>query len=224
MCHKPECECDLRHRLLDFVAFEGFDLGKIIITGAGRAGTSFVMRLFIRLGLDTGFSAEKDGYGGAVRAGCEWRIEAEYAEPFELLKAAIDRAPRILKSPDWGLLLKEFIDQGFIEVDHVFIPWRDLDVAAKSRLDVGLGWQICEDIDDYDYQVMDQASVHALAFGRAIEACLVHRLPYTLMEFPRFVEDGEYCWQKLSEGVEMNRKEFDAVYDGLANPQQIKWR
>jgi hypothetical protein len=198
-------------------------MGKIIITGAGRSGTSFLILLLTRLGFDTGYKAYQEPYGKSIRAGCEWEIEAAYGEAPEIIKAAIEKAPEVLKSPEWGLVMKEFCRRGLMEVDHCFIPVRDLDVAAKSRIDAGLFWQVCE-TDDYNYLVMDQASVHALALGRAVEACLMCEIPYTIMLFPRLVRDMEYCWEKMSEGLRMDRKEFERLYGELANPGQIKWK
>lgn len=198
-------------------------MGKIIITGAGRSGTSFLILLLTRMGFDTGYEAYREPYGESIRAGCEWEIAAAYGEPSGVIKAAIEEAPRVLKSPEWGLVMKEFCRRGLMEVEHCFIPVRDLDVAARSRIDAGLYWQVCPS-DDYAYLVMDQASVHALALGRAIEACLMCEIPYTIMLFPEFVRDMEYCWERMREGVEMDRGEFERLYRELANPKQIKWK
>lgn len=198
-------------------------MGKIIITGSGRSGTSFLVMLLTRLGFDTGYKAGNEGYGDKIRAGCEWKIRAEYTESGDVIKAAIDQAPRVVKSPEWGLVMKEFCRRGILEVDHCYIPVRDLDVAAKSRIDAGLNWQVCE-TDDYEYLVMDQASVHALALGRALEACLVCDIPYTLMMFPRFVKDARYCYNAVLEGLPVEWGTFVEVFMELANPKQIKWR
>ena len=38
---------------------------KTLIIGPGRAGTSFLMRVLTRLGFDTGFTRDNDGYDEA---------------------------------------------------------------------------------------------------------------------------------------------------------------
>jgi len=197
---------------------------KVIITGPGRSGTTFLVQLLTRLGLDTGFTPYQEPVQAEWRAGCEHVVEGPFQPPFTELTGVLAAAPYILKSPEWALSLKAFVQHGLMEVDHVLIPVRDLDVAARSRLDVGLGWQVCE-TDDYEYQVMDQASVHALALGRALEACLICDLPYTLLTFPRLVTDWTYCYERVTRAFpNLERLEFKHRWSHLAKPEQIRWK
>jgi hypothetical protein len=196
---------------------------KVIITGPGRSGTTFLVQVLTRLGFDTGYDAYHEHYNDDWRAGCEQRVELDLSSSTQEWRDALAEAPRILKSPEWALVLKGFVLSGAMDVEHVFIPVRDLDVAAASRLDAGLDWQVCE-TDDYEYKVMDQASVHALALGRALEACLVCDIPYTLMMFPRLVQDEQYCYDCLVEGLEVDREDFGVVFSDLARPQQVRWK
>jgi hypothetical protein len=197
-------------------------VGKIIITGPGRSGTSFLVQLLTRLGFDTGFQPGQEGYSEATRAGCEHRLTVSIAGGY-IDREAIDNAPRILKSPAWSLALKGFVQYGGMEVDHVFIPVRDLDMAAASRLDAGLDWMVMQ-TDDLEAKRQDQASVIAMVLGRAVEACEVCDIPYTIMHFPRLVKDAAYCRKKLGEGLDMEGKDFENVFAELANPAQVKWR
>lgn len=198
--------------------------GKTVIIGPGRAGTTFLVRLLTRLGFDTGYEPYgHEGYNARRRAGSEHHIKIDLHGPPEKAHEAISAGPRVLKSPELSLLLKGFVWAGVIEISHAFIPVRDLDLAARSRLDVQLEWHVCP-TDDYDYRVADQASVHAMVLGRALEACLVCEIPYTIIAFPRMVEEEQYCWDMLSEGLEMDRELFKHVYAELANPKQIVWR
>ncbi len=198
-------------------------LAKVIITGPGRSGTTFLVQLLTRLGFDTGYTPHDEHYNDKWRAGCEKRIELDLGSTVEEWKAELAVAPRILKSPEWALVLKGFVQAGILDVEYVFIPVRDLDVAAASRIDAGLDWQVCE-TDDYAYKVMDQASVHALALGRAIEACLICDIPYTMPLFPRLVQDEQYCYDCLSKCFEIDRDEFAEAFSGLARPEQVRWK
>jgi hypothetical protein len=199
-------------------------VGKILITGPGRSGTTFLLQALTRLGFDTGFEPGHEVCHKNWRAGCEWIVTGEFVPPYTELRRNIAAAPRVIKSPEWTLILKDFVQAGILPVEYVYIPLRDLEVAAKSRLDVGLDWQIIGPEADYDYRVMDQTSVHALALGYAIEACELCALPYTIMHFPRLVQDEWYCYWKLCEGLEIDRKEFHEVFKGLARPEQVRWR
>ena len=198
-------------------------MGKILIIGPGRSGSTFLVQLLTRLGFDTGFQPYNEPYGENTRAGCEWRVELDLNAPHDQWREQLNNMPRILKAPEWSLVLKHFVKERLVEVDHVFIPLRDLDIAAKSRLDVGLDWHV-EPTDDYNYKLMDQASVHALAFGRAVEACEICDLPYTIMHFPRFVENKPYCYWSLMNALSINWRMFEKVFDELAKPEKIKWR
>lgn len=94
----------------------------IVITGTGRAGTTFLVELLTHLGLETGFSIEsiqqmKDVHG---RAGLEHDIRN-------------GNCPFIVKSPyfcDYADLIAKRED---ISIEHVFVPIRDLNAAAESR-------------------------------------------------------------------------------------------
>lgn len=199
-------------------------MGKIIITGPGRAGTSFLVRLLTRLGEDTGWTPDEDGYNDEWRAGCEQRVIVSLLEG-DATKRNLDDAPRILKSPDWSFFLKPVFRAGWVEIDHVFIPFRDLDVSAKSRLSVGLHW-MCEALEgaSFDDLAGHQANIHALALGRTMEAVWVCGLPHTVMAFPNFVEDVDYCYGCLSRAFDLERGRFGEEWKKLANPKQIVWK
>ena len=196
-------------------------MGKVIITGPGRAGTSFLVRLLTRLGEDTGFTPERDHYDPRLRAGCEQRVIVNLING-RATRETIAAAPRVLKSPDWAFALKGLVRSGWLDVDHVIIPFRDLDESARSRISVGLDWQ-CVQVGTYEEKVADQANIHGLAFGRALEACLVCGLPYTVLMFPRLVQDEAYCYEGLSRAFDLNREEFERQWGQLSNPSQIVW-
>jgi len=139
----------------------------------------------------------------------------------EKIRRIIGAAPRVLKSPEWGLTLKRLLMEELIEVDHVLIPFRDLDVSARSRLDVKLDWMVAPELYGED-RVQDQAQILAMAFGRALEACLLYSLPCKVMVFPLFVKNADYCYRKIKDlGVE--RESFDREFAKLARPEQVKW-
>lgn len=194
-------------------------MGKILITGPGRSGTTFIVQLLTRLGLDTGFEPYNEPYFPEVRAGGERAMPIDiWNEKPEEIRAKIDKAARVLKSPEWGLVLKPLVKMEAIEVDHIIIPVRDLEEAAKSRLEVGLDWMVADNLKGED-RLINQATVKAVALGRAIEVCLLYDIPYTLMLFPRFVEDINYCWSKLF-WLGFNWSDFESKYYELAKRGQ----
>ena len=179
------------------------------------------MRLLTRLGEDTGFTPEKDGYREDWRAGCECQVIVRILNG-DIIRANLASAPRILKSPDWAFVLKNLVRNGWMQVDHVFIPFRDLDVTARSRLDVGLDWMM-DPGGTAEERETAQANIHGLALGRTLEACWVCGIPHTVMMFPHFVRDADYCYERLSRAFDPERTRFDEAFAELARPEQVKW-
>ena len=199
-------------------------MGKIIVTGPGRSGTTFIVQMLTRLGYDTGFEPGSEFYREEFRAGCEWNVPMDFdSDTPGDIRRAIDNAPRVLKSPQWSFVLKGLIAMGSLEVDHVIIPIRDIDVAATSRIDAGLDWLVDPNLVG-DERIRDQASIMALALGRAIEACYMYSIPCTMMMFPLLVEDVDYCYTKMMNLGDIDRGEFEKCFKDLARPNQIKWK
>ena len=94
---------------------------KIVITGTGRAGTTFLIRLFTLLGLPTGFRPEHVSRIAGANAGMELKIEA---------------APLIIKNPEIIRYLSLYVNKYSL---YVIIPVRDMSAAAKSRVRNGRG-------------------------------------------------------------------------------------
>lgn len=197
-------------------------MGKVIITGPGRAGTSFLVRLLTRLGEDTGFTRERDSYDPKLRAGCEQKAIVDLINE-KATRATISDMPRVVKSPDWSWVLKPLVQQGWLEVDHVIIPFRDVDVSAKSRLDVGLDWLIEGAWKEQWERFVAQANIHGLALGRTLNACWVCGLPHTVIMFPHMVQDADYCYDRLTRAFDLDRERFDEEWRNLARPEQIRW-
>ena len=194
--------------------------GKIIITGPGRSGTTFLVQLLTRLGYDTGFEPYNEPVAKEMRAGCEVQTQW-FGLPIKEKRANMEKAPRILKAPEWSMALKECLFEEVYPIDHVIIPIRDLRIAAQSRLDAGCHYMTIGTVDD-------QESVHALMLGKCIEACYLYDIPYTLMKFPRLVADAPYCYRCLNEvfgwdNYEQDVQEFYDKFNELSDVDSIKW-
>ncbi len=159
---------------------------KILITGTGRAGTTLLVRVLTDLGLDTGFDAESR-INEAARAGLEKQLDAP-------------DAPRIVKSPNVIRRLPAILAAGTVELEHVIIPIRDLDVAAASRVRM----------TKYGSNLHTRGGLLGTRFAnRQSEALAVlqyqlmltlaeFEVPHTYLVFPRFTRDWEYTHRQLS--------------------------
>ena len=160
---------------------------KIVITGTGRAGTTLLVRVLDELGLDTGMHEGKlTPYGAAVRAGLESRVD----DP---------DAPTVVKDLTLGCRLRPILAAGDVEIGHVLIPTRQLEVAAASRvraagygrLPFGRGALIGT------LRATQQKKVLRTIRSEIIDALDAADIPYTELEFPRFALDPAYTHEQL---------------------------
>lgn len=165
----------------------------IIITGTGRAGTTFLMELFTVLGLDTGFDRSQFPYDRECRAG----LEIDLRDP---------DAPFIVKQPELCETLPDVLANGDVAIDHALIPMRDLFSAAESRranvraarrADPGatpsrvLGGTVGTDDPE------EQEEVLARRFHTLIGTIARHGIPTTFLSYPDFLADPEALFKKL---------------------------
>jgi len=96
-----------------------------VITGTGRAGTTFLVKLLTNLGLDTGFTPNDliTKTDPIAHAGLEHDIRRA-------------SSPYIIKNPAFCDISHEIFARDDIAIDHIFIPIRDLTAAADSRREV----------------------------------------------------------------------------------------
>jgi hypothetical protein len=169
--------------------------GHVIISGTGRAGTTFLVQLLTELGLDTGFSDPYVRFREDRNAGMEWN------------RQNIASAPYILKSPalcdELGPLLKK--EKDFV-IDHAIIPIRDLYSAAESRRFVQ-GKGVSHFLMSRPFlgvkkwgirRPKEQESVLAQYFYQLLYTLAEHNIPTTLLYFPRLAKDPEYLFEKLN--------------------------
>lgn len=159
---------------------------KVIITGTGRAGTTLLVQVLTDLGLDTGFSPDHR-VDERINAGLEFRIESP-------------NAPRIVKDPNLSRRLGGLLDRGAVEIEHVIIPVRDLDVAVASRV---RNTKYGSNLHTFGglfgtARATRQREALALLFYELLYTVTRYDLPHTLLLFPRFTEDWEYTYEKLS--------------------------
>jgi hypothetical protein len=159
----------------------------VIITGTGRAGTTFLVQLLTELGMDTGFASSSDGIFSECNAG----MEKELADP---------NAPYIVKSPHLCMRLEQVLAVNpNIVVEHAIVPVRELEQAAESRRDVARrnrsitanGGLWLTDVP------LEQEDILARLFHQLLEVLARHEIPTTLLAFPRFVHDERYLFRNL---------------------------
>jgi hypothetical protein len=159
---------------------------KVIISGTGRSGTTFLVSLLSALGLDTGITDRnrERKYFEQCRAG----LEHEILDP---------KTPYIIKNPALCETLGKALATGRFVIDHAYIPVRDLESVAASRAAVGGAngsrpgglWGTSDPAM--------QGAVMAQMFHGLVHTLVANEIPHTFILFPRMVTDPAYTYRKL---------------------------
>ena len=184
---------------------------KIVITGTGRAGTSFLVQLLTYLGLDTGYTQDQLDLHAISNAGLEqpnWEKES---------------SPYIVKSPLIAESIHYTLATGAVEIDHILIPMRPLRHVSASRKRVSkLGGEGTPGGLDSGLSYQEQLNNHARQFFGLMMAIARYEIPHTLIEFPRLVLDCKYTYRQLLPVLEgVTYDQFSDSFARLAKPEFI---
>jgi len=204
----------------------------VVITGTGRAGTTFLVELFTHLGLETGFNTEsilrmKDQHSSA---GLERDIRN-------------NNCPFIVKSPWFCDYAEQVMSRDDISIEHVFIPIRDLNAAAESRRHVTrTGIQKLPFFKRFTRMVKPNISnkfTGGLWHTKSIdpgkqEDILVKQLyklmlaisekttPVTLIRYPRLTQDCPYLFGKLEPVLQgFSFEQFCETFHNVVRPELV---
>lgn len=182
----------------------------VVISGVGRSGTTFLIHLLTKLGLRTGFKAEKvtNHISKKSNAGLENNVRSHLA-------------PYIVKDPIMCDYIEEIVESDHIHLEHVYVPMRDLADAAKSRINItqnsggkptpGGMWKT-NDPDKQEQMLATQLYKLLVGLGKM-------ETPVTFLHFPTIVKDPKYLYEKLEYLVkEIDYAHFEEVFDEVANP------
>lgn len=174
---------------------------KVLITGTGRSGTTFLVALLTELGCDTGFS--KHNYMNNVDEKCLGGLENNFVTN--------DNA-YILKNPFFCIQIPQIIDNGF-DIKMIYIPFRDISFVANSRKKHGIGaaggvWLT----DNPDAQ--EEKLYYAL--GKLISDVVFYSIPFEFINFDRMISSPKYLFEKLNYVISgISFEEFCAAYNKI---------
>ncbi len=199
----------------------------VVISGTGRAGTSFLVELMTCLGLDTGFSPDslQGKKDRTARAGLETDIRDE-------------DAPYVIKNPHFCDYVDEVISRDDIFIEHVFVPIRDLNAAAESRRFVddiavaNLPWY--KQIKNKIRKRKIVGGLWQTSAGHGQEEVLLNKvyqlflglsnsgIPVTLINYPRLIRDPIYTYEKLKPVLgDLSFDSFNASFLSIAKPNLV---
>ena len=202
----------------------------LMIGGTGRAGTSFLVQYLHLCGLDTMMGREGMS---------SWNEDANAG--LESFAADAQDLPYVVKSAWFQEFVERFLANPNLELDAVLIPMRDLVEAASSRVineyaaryaDTSIPtectrwerWGATPGGVVYSLNPMDQARLLALGFHAALFALVKRNVPLVFLDFPRFIEDPDYLYQKLQPylSASCSSERAVAAHQQLADSNKVR--
>jgi hypothetical protein len=151
---------------------------KLIITGTGRSGTTFLMILFTYLNLDTGYKIED--IENHISKNCGSGMEGSLDKAF------------IVKNPVFSENL-ESISKNY-NIEHIIVPVRNFIDSAKSRVshkqEHGGLWNATN--------LNSQVSHYNKIISNIVYVSTKYDIPVLFLDFDRLVTNYEYLYNKLS--------------------------
>jgi hypothetical protein len=165
---------------------------KILITGTGRAGTTFLIQIFTFLGYDTGF--DETNFKNFISPNSNSGMEKAYYEKHY-----------ITKDPYYIDNIKNVVKDKCIKIKHVIIPVRDYKDSAKSRTNIGKGcgglWNATNE--------EEQLRFYNQIMADYIYVMVKNDLSTFFLDFDRMVNDKSYLFEKLKIIFDEKNVDFD---------------
>ena len=181
--------------------------GKILITGTGRCGTTFLMILFTLLGLGTGYDPEK--YHEAIFTNCNSGLE----------KNRITKNQRVYKNPKF---LHEIgtLSMNLKIIGCVIIPMRNYEDAAKSRFKIGINepgglWEATN--------VEEQITFYNKIISDYILQMVRWSIPTIFLDFDKMINSPQYLYTQLLPILDkISYDAFEIAYNKAGDDQKKK--
>lgn len=183
----------------------------IIITGTGRAGTTFLVQLFGHLGFDTGFTLENLRVNEKKKCGLE-------------SNGTKKDIPYVIKDPVFCDYAERILGSKDIIIEYIIVPIRDLYSAAESRRQLQ-GKNKTYPIPGGLWQTKEPHAQEGILlkkiYSLAESASKVH-VPIIFINFPMLVDDSSYLYEKLHPIVgQIPFMTFKTVFDGIIRPEWV---
>nr|QFG74208.1 MAG: hypothetical protein [Megaviridae environmental sample] len=175
---------------------------KILITGTGRCGTTFLIKLFSFLGFNTGYN--RDNYNLSISPNCNSGMERDYRENYY-----------ILKNPTFMSDIEKIIKNESITIKNVIIPIRELSISAKSRVKhwTQNGGLWCA------HDELSQINFYKDILTNYIYISTKYDINTIFIDFDKMISDKTYLFNKLKNILDeknIGLDDFSLVYDEVS--------
>ena len=175
---------------------------KILITGTGRCGTTFLIKLFSFLDFQTGYN--RNNYRSSISSNCNSGMERQYHENFY-----------ILKNPTFMTDIERIVQNPTIKIKKVILPIRDLKLSAVSRVRHGKKngglWNATDEKSQIDFY--KNILTHYVLISTKYNIDTIY------LDFDKKVNDKIYLYNKLKTILDEKNIDLDTftrVYDEVS--------
>jgi len=175
---------------------------KILITGTGRCGTTFLIKLFSFLDFNTGY--DRNNYNLSIYSNCNSGMERDYKDNYN-----------ILKSPGFMKDIENIANDTSIIIKNVIIPIRDLKISAKSRVNHGKEagglWNAKDELSQIDFYKNILTNYIVISTKYDINTIFI--------DFDKMINDKIYLFNKLKfilDEKNIDLETFSRVYNEVS--------
>jgi len=188
---------------------------KVLIMGTGRAGTTFLVRMFTRLGFDTGWT--KDNYESDVtsgsNAGLEYMPNLQYViDNYDNKKIEVYKAPQYTSQLDDKRA--QFIANKFF----VIIPIRKFEETARSREKNNINrntgsFHGMTNRDSMVKSYFDQLENDHRIIANYIYFMTKFDIETIFLNFETMIRNPQYLFDKMNKILSFKNVNFDLFYE-----------
>ena len=176
---------------------------KILITGTGRCGTTFLIKLFSFLDFNTGY--DRNNYKLSIFSNCNSGMERSYKDNYN-----------IIKNPEFIADIENILKDTSITIKNIIIPIRDLELSAKSRVNYGKYatgglWNADDELSQIDF--------YKNILTNYIIISTKYEINTIFIDFDKMINDKIYLFNKLKNILDeknINLEIFSHVYDEVS--------
>ena len=175
---------------------------KILITGTGRCGTTFLIKLFSFLDFNTGY--DRNNYKLSISSNCNSGMERSYKDNYN-----------IIKNPTYMMDIENILKDTSIKIKNVIIPIRDLKISAKSRVKHGNQhgglWNAKNELSQIDFYKNILTNYIIISTKYDINTIFI--------DFDKMINDKIYLFNKLKNILDeknIDLEIFSRVYDEVS--------
>ena len=172
---------------------------KILITGTGRSGTTFLIKLFSFLDYNTGY--DRNNYKDSISSNCNSGMERKYNANYY-----------IIKNPTFISDIENIVKDKSIKIKNVIIPIRDLKESAQSRVKHGNKngglWNAKDELS--------QINFYKDILTNYIIISTKYDIITIFIDFDKMINNKTYLFNKLKNILDeknIDFKTFSDVYD-----------